>query len=167
MDLNSTTRRCRLCLETSDDLVNVFEAFQNSTIAAILSKYFWFQVRLFFRFFFINLSANDSSSIIQVLENDGMPEWLCEICWIQTKTFHNFYKRVEIRHGNYRRAIVSVEIKQERNGSPVDLEPDYLVKHEKVEPPALLDDLLINKEDYSDFEDSNEVNSCNRSNFLS
>lgn len=107
------------------------------------------------------------STIIQVSENDGMPEWLCEICWIQTKTFHNFYKRIEIRQGNYRRAIVSVEIKLERNVSPVDLEPDYLVKHEEVEPPAILDDVLKNKEENSDFEDSNEVNSCNRSNFWS
>lgn len=59
MELNSTTRTCRLCLETSDNLVNVFTSFQNSTIAAILSKYFWFQVRRFFIAFIETLSTDD------------------------------------------------------------------------------------------------------------
>lgn len=37
-------RLCRLCLETSDDIVNIFESFQGSTIASILTQHFWFQV---------------------------------------------------------------------------------------------------------------------------
>lgn len=77
-----------------------------------------------------------------------MPEWLCEICWIQTKTFHQFYKRVETRHGNYcsSNALVSTDsIKQERSDSPIDdqvnLElPIDIVKQEET-------DLLHTKEE--------------------
>lgn len=53
-------------------------------------------------------------------KNDRLPEWVCEICWIQTKTFHNFYKRLEFRHKNYSNSIALVnvdEIKRERSVS--------------------------------------------------
>lgn len=43
MDTNSI-ERCRLCFESSDDFVNVFENFQDSTIATVLTQHFWFQV---------------------------------------------------------------------------------------------------------------------------
>ncbi len=95
-----------------------------------------------------------------------MSEWLCQICWIQTKTFHNFYKRIKNRHENYlkpTKTAACTEIKQERNISPVEaehtLEADlhHFVKWEKIEPPEPLPDKSIYKEVNSDFEESNEV----------
>lgn len=70
-----------------------------------------------------------------------MSEWLCEICWIQTKTFHHFYKRVESRHANQRKtnelsSSLSVPIKAERSDSPIEetCEPDLnIVKCEETE----------------------------------
>lgn len=72
-----------------------------------------------------------------------MSEWLCQICWIQTKTFHHFYKRIEFRHGNDSKSNVIVvrsdEIKQERSVSPQALEADLsLVKCELEETELTL-----------------------------
>ncbi|KAG4071036.1 hypothetical protein HA402_001473 [Bradysia odoriphaga] len=109
---SNSTQICRLCMETSDGLVNIFEAFQDSTIASVLAKHFWFEI----------------------YKDDGMPEWVCEICWTQTKIFHHFYKRLEFRHKNCINSIDLVkvdEIRQERSASPME-EPDLdIVKCEE------------------------------------
>lgn len=53
--VSNSTQLCRLCLETSDYLVNIFESFQDSTIASILTQHFWFKVnRLAIVFIFNN-----------------------------------------------------------------------------------------------------------------
>ncbi len=44
MDFN-TKKLCRLCLQSSDDVINIWQTFNDSTIASILAKHFWFQVR--------------------------------------------------------------------------------------------------------------------------
>ncbi|KAJ6626763.1 Transcription factor grauzone, partial [Pseudolycoriella hygida] len=127
MDSNSV-QLCRLCLESSCDVVNVFDRFQDSTIASILTQHFWFQV----------------------CKYDGYSEYLCEICWINTKTFHNFYKRVECRQkDNWHLARVEAhEIKEE----PIDsytMEPNL--------PAVVAIDLPINKVETDDFScDPNE-----------
>lgn len=94
-----------------------------------------------------------------------MPEWLCQICWIQTKTFHNFYKRIEIRHANYRPIdLASTQIKQEQSVSP---EPEFdIVKCEEIELPEQLSDLFNSQEEYSDLKHSNDDSSCKQSNFF-
>lgn len=86
------------------------------------------------------------------------------MCWINTKTFHNFYKRVEWRQKNYRhsasvKAIVNfVSIKQERSDSPA-IEPDLnIVKCEVTEPTPQAIDLFINKEEHSDYDDDYSYN---------
>ncbi|XP_037044358.1 transcription factor grauzone-like isoform X2 [Bradysia coprophila] len=144
---SKSTHVCRLCLESSDDdLLNIFEKFQDSTIALVLAKHFWFQID----------------------KNDGLPEWVCEICWIQTKTFHNFYKRLEFRHKNYLNSIVMVkvdEIKQERSVSPTEeaLEADLsLVKCNEETDKLETDGMQTIKESDSCDEDNNE-NSCDQS----
>ncbi|KAJ6633995.1 Transcription factor grauzone [Pseudolycoriella hygida] len=107
---------CRLCLERTDDVVNVFDKFQGSTIASILTQHFWFQV----------------------CKYDGYSEYLCEICWINTKTFHNFYKRVERRQKNFSH-LAKVEthsIKEEPSDDPM-LESDLILfKNEVTDPPV-------------------------------
>lgn len=65
-----------------------------------------------------------------------MSKWVCETCWTHTKTFHRFYKELELRHQNHVNSIVLVqvdEIKRERSGSPIEgvVEADLnVVKHE-------------------------------------
>ncbi|KAG4071025.1 hypothetical protein HA402_001462 [Bradysia odoriphaga] len=145
-----STKLCRLCLESSDEMLNIFENPQNSTIPSILIKHFWFQVD----------------------KNDGMPEWLCEICWIQTKTFHHFYKRVEIRHGNYCRSNAFLKInsiKQERSPSPsaeqIDLAQRmdlHIVKQEELEHPEQMPELVVTKEEHYDYD--NYLDGCNDEN---
>ncbi|XP_037044361.1 transcription factor grauzone-like isoform X1 [Bradysia coprophila] len=109
---SNSTQICRLCLETSNGLVNIFETFQDSTVDSVLAKHFWFQIN----------------------KDDGMPEWVCEICWSQTKTFHHFYKRLELRHENYFNSIVLVdEIKQERGVSPIEAAVEAFLFVEKYE----------------------------------
>lgn len=47
METTSSVRLCRLCLEAtfgSDNLLNIFDD-EGSTIASILTKHFWFEVR--------------------------------------------------------------------------------------------------------------------------
>lgn len=43
MDSKSTWL-CRLCLEICNETMNIFENFQNTTIASILTQHFWFKV---------------------------------------------------------------------------------------------------------------------------
>ncbi|XP_037044348.1 transcription factor grauzone-like [Bradysia coprophila] len=147
MDLNST-QLCRLCVEASADLVKVSEKFQDVTIASILSKHFWFL-------------AN---------ENDCMSDWLCQICWIQTKTFHDFYKKVEIRHGHYCRSndmannsLIKQEPRLERNNCPRDESLDLdlnLVKYEETEPSTQATDITISKEENWECNNYNDDKSC-------
>ncbi|XP_037044366.1 transcription factor grauzone-like [Bradysia coprophila] len=119
--MNSSSKLlCRLCLESSDGLVNIFEQFQDSTIASVLAKHFWFQ-------------------------DDNMPEWVCEMCWSQTKTFHHFYKRLELRHQNYFNSIGLVdEIKQERCVSPVEAAVEAFLFVDKCEEET---DITIKTDD--------------------
>ncbi|KAG4070939.1 hypothetical protein HA402_001376 [Bradysia odoriphaga] len=138
---SNSPQLCRLCLETSDGLLNIFEKFQGSTIASVLAKHFWFQIN----------------------KDDGMPEWVCEICWIQTKTFHHFYKRLEFRHKNCLSSIVFVkidEIKQERSISPMEeaLEADLnIVKCEEEKVIAITtDNTETRNKDKSSDEDEND-----------
>ncbi|XP_037033934.1 transcription factor grauzone-like [Bradysia coprophila] len=72
--MDSHSQLCRLCLQNSDETVNIWKTYQDSTIAVILAKHFWF---------------------LQVHSNDGLTEWLCQVCWAQTKNFHEFYQKVE------------------------------------------------------------------------
>lgn len=46
MSSQAAQKLCRLCfLQTvSDDSVNIWDKFQNSTIASIVTKHFWFEV---------------------------------------------------------------------------------------------------------------------------
>ncbi|XP_037044364.1 transcription factor grauzone-like isoform X4 [Bradysia coprophila] len=109
---SNSTQICRLCLETSNGLVNIFETFQDSTVDSVLAKHFWFQIN----------------------KDDGMPEWVCEICWSQTKTFHHFYKRLELHHENYFNSIVLVdEIKQEQVVSPIEAAVEAFLFVDKYE----------------------------------
>ncbi|XP_037046655.1 transcription factor grauzone-like [Bradysia coprophila] len=92
---------CRLCLQNSVDSVNIWQTFQDSTIASILSKHFWFQPH----------------------KDDDMPEWLCQSCWIHTETFHQFYERVLLvnEQKHYRRS---------NDGFPVVAGDDDVIKTE-------------------------------------
>lgn len=104
-----------------------------------------------------------------------MSEWLCRICWIQTKTFHDFYKKVEVRHGHCGRSNdldshIKQEPWQERSGFQRDesLELDLnLVKYEETEPPAQTTELLISKEKNCKYNDWNDDKSCDESKFFS
>ncbi|KAG4067408.1 hypothetical protein HA402_009645 [Bradysia odoriphaga] len=104
-----STQLCRLCLQSSEDVVNIWKTFQHSTIATILAKHFWFQIN----------------------KDDGLTEWLCQICWVQTKSFHEFYRKVEECQKLYWHSITS-------NGDDKDeavvVEPDLsIVKCEETE----------------------------------
>lgn len=94
MDLN-VKKLCRLCLRASDDVVNIWGTYHDSAIASTLEKHFWFQVR---RRLSIesHFTTNETSfPILQIDKNDGLTEWICQFCWTQTKTFHDFYIQVE------------------------------------------------------------------------
>ncbi|XP_037037055.1 transcription factor grauzone-like isoform X3 [Bradysia coprophila] len=150
-----STQLCRLCLQASDDVLNIWETFLDSTIAAILAKHFWFQVH----------------------EDDGLAESICEMCWIHTKEFHEFYRRVEQfqkcvsksteeNHSAHDETIHIVHIKQELNVDKceevemdalqidtdcedVDTKPDLNgIEYEEVE----MDSLQISSSEYEDDE---------------
>ncbi|KAG4070998.1 hypothetical protein HA402_001435 [Bradysia odoriphaga] len=136
---SNSTQICRLCLETSGGLVNIFEKFQDSTVAFVLAEHFWFQIH----------------------KDDGMPEWVCEICWSQTKTFHNFYKRLELLHQNFLNSSVLVkvdEIKQERSVSPIEeaYEDNLFIDkcEEETDVTIKTDDTQIPSKEYSCAEDN-------------
>ncbi|KAJ6641728.1 1,5-anhydro-D-fructose reductase [Pseudolycoriella hygida] len=138
--MNDSTQLCRLCLENSNDFVNIYEKFQDSTIAAILTQHFWFQI----------------------CKDDGFSECLCQVCWINTKSFHNFYKRVESLQRAYLNSVnlEAIEIhsssdliKREESESPkVDhQEQDFKIpKTEEIEPNVQVIDLEICKDESSD-----------------
>ncbi|XP_037037052.1 transcription factor grauzone-like isoform X1 [Bradysia coprophila] len=154
-----STQLCRLCLQASDDVLNIWETFLDSTIAAILAKHFWFQVH----------------------EDDGLAESICEMCWIHTKEFHEFYRRVEQfqkcvsksteeNHSAHDETIHIVHIKQELNVDKceevemdalqidtdcedVDTKPDLNgIEYEEVE----MDSLQISSSEYEDDEGETE-----------
>ncbi|KAG4071049.1 hypothetical protein HA402_001486 [Bradysia odoriphaga] len=139
---SNATQICRLCLESRGGSVNIFEKFQDSTVASVLSEHFWFQIN----------------------KNDGMPEWVCEICWSQTTTFHSFYKRLELLHQNYMNSIVLVkvdEIKQERRSvSPIQtsFEADLFVAkcEEETDITIKTDDTQTTSMENSYDEDDND-----------
>lgn len=63
-----------------------------------------------------------------------MSEWLCETCWSQTKTFHDFYKRLQLRHQNLMDSVVEIhEIKKERSASPIEEEIEANLVDERHE----------------------------------
>lgn len=103
-----------------------------------------------------------------------MSEWLCQMCWIHTRTFHNFYKRVEIRHGHYCRPNDSITslIKQERcqekstGEESLDNLDWNLVKHEtETETTVQTSDLFTNKEEeISKNKKHDDDTSCEESN---
>ncbi|KAJ6633116.1 Transcription factor grauzone [Pseudolycoriella hygida] len=107
----NSTQLCRLCLERTGDVVNVFDKFQGSTIASVLTQHFWFQV----------------------CKYDGYSEYLCEICWINTKTFHNFYKRVERRQKDFSH-LARVEVHSIKEKPSDDIS---LVQNDVADPPVI------------------------------
>lgn len=185
---SNSTRLCRLCLKASDDAVNIFAKFNDSTIASILSQHFWFQVDRLATVLLFTLRANDSTFLysVQVHRNDGFPESLCKLCWTNTKTFHDFYKEVEELQKDYWNLHKLVEndscgdhdetvetdscsdlIKHEQSGSATDasLEPPDLiiVKCEDTEPPLEVIDVQISRDESFD---CNDDNTCDQSNFF-
>ncbi|KAJ6634063.1 Transcription factor grauzone [Pseudolycoriella hygida] len=113
---SNSAQLCRLCIENASDVVNVFDTFEDSTIASILTQHFWFQV----------------------CKDDGYSEYLCQACWMNTKTFHNFYKRVECRQKeNWDLASLETHIVKEEPRFGPTLEADLtLVKNEVTDPPV-------------------------------
>lgn len=102
----------------------------------------------------------------QVLENDGFSEWLCQICWLQTKTFHEFYKRLEDIHRSHaaNEATKLFEIKvraNEPSDRPMEeiLVPNLnIVKYEATDTNAdLVTDMKGNveicKEEFLQYDD--------------
>lgn len=78
-------------------------------------------------------------------KNDGMPQWLCDVCWNQTKTFHNFYKTLELVHSKYEPSVAvgCDSIKKENDDGVIDtiLQPGTIViKGETVDANQMLDD---------------------------
>lgn len=63
MDSNSS-QLCRLCLESSDDVVNIFDKLQDSTIASILTQHFWFQVARIANFVFVYIEYTNDSCLL-------------------------------------------------------------------------------------------------------
>ncbi|KAG4067427.1 hypothetical protein HA402_009664 [Bradysia odoriphaga] len=130
--------RCTLCekpfhspfaLKTIENVVNIWETFQHSTIATILAKHFWFQIK----------------------KNDGLTEWLCKVCWEQTKAFHEFYERVEQFQKSYWESIKS---DGGGNDETIVIEPDLtIVKCEETELTLQVIDSQLNEEDDSDYND--------------
>ncbi|KAJ6644122.1 Zinc finger protein [Pseudolycoriella hygida] len=119
MDPNSTLL-CRLCLKQREDVVNVFDIFQNVTIDFILKQYFW----------------------LQVSRNEGLSEFLCQICWNNTKTFHIFYEEVELLQEVYWNSIGTAEtncyvemIKEEPIETEINFDLNY-VKNEDLKVEA-------------------------------
>ncbi|XP_037047667.1 zinc finger protein 93-like [Bradysia coprophila] len=129
MDSSNQPQLCRLCLRTIEDVVNIWETFQDSTIATVLAKHFWFQLN----------------------KNDGLTEWLCTICWEQTKAFHEFYERVEQFQKSYWESIKS---DGGRNDETIVIEPDLtIVKCEETELTVQAIDSQLNEEDDFDYND--------------
>lgn len=145
---------CRLCLQSGDDLVNIWENFEDSTIATVVQKHFWFQVR--WRAFFV---ARKNVRLHQVSKGDSFPEWLCAACWMQTKTFHNFYLNIECRHASFYKTVNSVSSNlspQERCGSPAVAELDIDLNSVKCEEPEVetkVVNFLIDEKRKSDVND--------------
>ncbi|XP_037037053.1 zinc finger protein 112-like isoform X2 [Bradysia coprophila] len=107
---------CRLCLQTTYDAVNIWETFLDSTIATVLVKHFWFQVH----------------------KNDGLTESICEMCWTQTKTFHEFYRQIEQFHKSFWDSVAKEKTAQDAtiriDHKHVDFGPDLSnVKCEEME----------------------------------
>lgn len=127
-----------------------------------------------------NLSSYDRRLILQVSKNDGLSESICQLCWTITRTFHNFYRKVELIQKGYWNSFEkecrdaddgvgnetnSDLLKEERGGHTEKegaLEPDLnIVKFE--EPPLEVFDIQISKDESSDY---NDANCCDRSNFF-
>lgn len=169
MDSNSSSA-CRLCFKASDNSVNIFDKFQDSTIASILTQHFWFQVILFRMEVLDNIY--DGLLNLQVCKNDGLSESLCQICWTNTETFHNFYKEVERLQREYWESVELIEresddpdgtvgkpsssdsIKKELSFAEEESEPDMnIIKCEETEPTTQIVDLVIVNEGTSDYND--------------
>ncbi|KAJ6641733.1 Transcription factor grauzone [Pseudolycoriella hygida] len=135
MDSNSTWL-CRLCCKQSKDLVNIFDKFQNVTIASILSQHFWFQIS----------------------KDDGLSDSLCQNCWANTRVFHIFYTEIELLQKEYLDSVQLVEtnffcdqIKREPSPTNPELEIDLnLVKsEEESKDPVVI--LEVNEEEIYNF----------------
>ncbi|KAJ6626762.1 Transcription factor grauzone [Pseudolycoriella hygida] len=139
MDTNSTPI-CRLCMRESDDVVNMFDKFENTTVSSVVEQHFGFQIKA----------------------DDGLSAFLCQICWIKTRTFHIFYKQVQLLQEDYWSSIKAVGyngstdfIKQEPSDTEMQL---YLVKSEESLVKSVDVIVEVKKE-----EETLDLNDCDNS----
>lgn len=98
-----------------------------------------------------------------------MSEWLCQSCWIQTETFHHFYKRVEYIHeqSHYKRSndcfvVVGgaddvIKEDPEQSASTVETVLDVDLKPVKLEEtPESSEQTPVSKHENSSFDYCND-----------
>ncbi|KAJ6641729.1 Transcription factor grauzone [Pseudolycoriella hygida] len=131
MDFNSTVGLCRLCLNESDDVMNIFDKFENTTIASILEQHFWFQVN----------------------KGEGLPECICQICWNNTKTFHIFYEEVELLQEDYWNSVKAVDYNVRTDS--IKQEPELQIEETKLESSAVI--LEVIKKETNDYHSDDQI----------
>ncbi len=94
-----------------------------------------------------------------------MTESLCQICWLQTKTFHRFYKKVEQFQKNFSGSVDSVT--KDITGEGVAINIAQALKHdldeikcEETELTSAVINTQISGEETSD-DDDNISDECN------
>ncbi|KAJ6622260.1 Transcription factor grauzone [Pseudolycoriella hygida] len=114
MDINSTLL-CRLCMQESEDVVNTFDKFENTTVGSVLEQHFCFQIKA----------------------DVGLSTFLCQICWSNTRTFHIFYEQVKMLREDYWKSVKAADynagidfIEEEPGDTEVQLDLN-LVKSEE------------------------------------
>ncbi|XP_031622017.1 transcription factor grauzone-like [Contarinia nasturtii] len=83
--------QCRLCFANGQNYIDLFEGTEYSSfVTSVLGEH-----------------------IAQVKENDGLPKYLCCVCWNKTSKFHSFHQAVQIAQANY---LMQFESKYDING---------------------------------------------------
>ncbi|XP_065088220.1 zinc finger protein OZF-like [Ochlerotatus camptorhynchus] len=71
--VSMSSNMCRLCLQSSNRLVSVFAKWDDTFIALIITEY----------------------TTVQVTENDGLPENICQSCFAKLKDFCEFIRKAK------------------------------------------------------------------------
>lgn len=90
--------------------------------------------------------------ILQVYKSDGYSEYLCQECWSNTKTFHIFYKKVELLQKDYWNSVaVEISYNSDLIKAERGFEPEFsIVKCEETEHIEEVMELQISREESSD-----------------
>lgn len=99
-----------------------------------------------------------------------MSECVCEICWTNVKTFHQFYKRVEWLHGKEKSSVnwrvvnktysPSAIIQQEQSGSELSVRDFNIVMSDekKLQLVEVINFYIKEEEENSDNDDNDDYN---------